>query len=177
MQRWCVQWRKTKNILYGLMYNPPPPRVNRNFFWCPQHNSTIKIVNPTFFDIIILSKYKQKWNKKRILKEGFITTSKQPEPDFFWYSDFLRCYLMLSLAQIWKFRKFWYCVMKYAEKPFNMSQKCRFSHIYDPLRFSFENQALILLTPYGALTSCQMSNELSLWYLKMNTQTTDKSDY
>ena len=52
---------------------------------------------------------------------------------------------------------------------YKMPQKGGFSPICDPPRFFFKNRALLLLYPYGALTSCKKlgnTNEIFPRYLK-----------
>ena len=71
------------------------------------------------------------------------------------------------------------------DKNIKNTPKMGFSPICDHQRFFFKNQALSLLYPYGALTSCkklEKTNEPSLRYLKTDhrqttDQRTDKGDY
>ena len=54
-----------------------------------------------------------------------------------------------------------------------------FPSICDPKDFFFKNQALSILYPYGALTSCkklEKTNERSLRYLKKDTWTGEHTD-
>ena len=60
-------------------------------------------------------------------------------------------------------------MQRYGQKTSKIPPKWGFSPICDPPRFFFKNQALSLLYPYGALTSCkklEKTNERSLRYLK-----------
>ena len=66
------------------------------------------------------------------------------------------------------------------KKPQKCPQNGRFTPIVTQKIF-FNNRALSLLYPYGALASCkklEKTNERSLRYLKTDTDTrTDKGDY
>ena len=62
-------------------------------------------------------------------------------------------------------------MQRYGQKTSKIPPKWGFSPICDPPRFFFKNQALSLLYPYGALTSCkklEKTNERSLRYSKTN---------
>ena len=65
--------------------------------------------------------------------------------------------------------------LRYGQKTSKMNQKWGFSPVCDPQRFFFKNQALSLLYPYGALTSCktlEKTNGQSLKIFKDKPQRT-----
>ena len=68
-------------------------------------------------------------------------------------------------------------MQRYGQKTSKMPKKWGVPPICDPQDFLFKNQALSLLYPYGALTSCkklEKTNERSLRYSKTDHGLTDQ---